>query len=125
MDKRLTLGLAAAAAIAFAATAAHAHHGWAGQGSTQFVLSGTLYKSVSLAGPHATMQIEDDSGQVWDITLAPPNRTLNAGLTADAIPLGAAVTVSGHRSSNSDRYEIKTERVTYGETNFDVYPGRL
>jgi hypothetical protein len=125
MDKRLTLGFVATAAAAFAASAAYAHHGWAGQSSTQFVLSGTLYTPVSLAGPHATMQIEDDSGQVWDITLAPPNRTLNAGLTEDAIPLGAAVTVSGHRSANANRYEIKTERVTYGETNFDVYPGRL
>ena len=124
MDKRLTLSLIAAGAAALAATQAQSHHGWAGQGSTQFELSGTLHKPVSFAGPHATMQIQDDKGQVWDLTLAPPNRTLNAGLTEDAIPVGAAVTVSGHRSSDPERFEIKTERVTYGDTNFDVYPNR-
>lgn len=124
MDKRLTLGLIAAGAAALAATEAQSHHGWSGQGSTQFELSGTLHKAVSLAGPHATMQIQDDKGQVWDLTLAPPNRTRSAGLMEDSIPLGAAVTVSGHRNSDPDRYEIKTERVTYGDTLFDVYPGR-
>lgn len=125
MSKRWTWGLLVTGAAALGASAATAHHGWAGQGSEQFELTGTLYKAVSLAGPHATMQIEDDSGQVWDVTLAPPNRTKNAGLTEDAIPLGATITVSGHRSASADRYEIKTERVVYGEHRFDVYPGRL
>ena len=125
MNTRLTLGVIAAASVAtFGAERALSHHGWAGQGSEQFEMSGTLYKAVSLAGPHATMQIQDDRGQVWDITLAPPNRTLRAGLTEDAIPLGAHVTVSGHRSADQNRYEIKTERVSYGDTLFDVYPGR-
>jgi Family of unknown function (DUF6152) len=125
MSTRWTLVLLVAGAAALGAGAATAHHGWSGQRTEQFELTGTLYKAVSLAGPHATMQIEDDMGQVWDITLAPPSRTKNAGLTEDAIPLGATVTVSGHRSGSADRYEIKTERVIYGERKFDVYPGRL
>lgn len=105
--------------------ATQAHHGWSGQGNEQFELSGTLHSQVSFGGPHATMQVEDDMGRVWDITLAPPSRTSRAGLNEDTIPLGAAVTVSGHRSSNSNRREVKTERVTYNGTNYDVYPRRL
>ena len=71
------------------------------------------------------MKIVDDKGQVWDITLAPPARTERAGLKPGVIPLGAPVTISGHRSSDPQRFEVKTERVTYDGKNYDVYPDRL
>ena len=109
----------------FAAAPALAHHGWAGQGDEQFELSGTLHTAVSLAGPHATMRIQDADGQIWDITLAPPARTDRAGLKEGMIPVGAEVTVSGHRNSDPNRREIKTERVTWNGTNYDVYANRL
>ena len=126
MKYRSTLGAIIAGVAGFTALhSANAHHGWAGQGNQQFQLSGTLHSAVSFGGPHATMQVEDDQGRVWDITLAPPSRTARAGLDEDTIPLGAAVTVSGHRNSSSNRLEIKTERVTWNGTNYDVYPNRL
>ena len=71
------------------------------------------------------MQIEDANGQVWDITLAPPNRTSGAGLKEDVIPVGAQVSIVGNRNANMDRYEVKTMRVTYAGKNYDVYPDRL
>ena len=46
-------------AVSLVALPASAHHGWAGNGDEQFELSGTVQKDVSLAGPHATMQIVD------------------------------------------------------------------
>lgn len=113
------------AALAVVALPALAHHGWSGQGSEQFELSGTLHTDVSLAGPHATMQIEDADGQIWDLTLAPPARTSRAGLKEGVIPLGAEVTISGHRNSDPARYEVKTERVTFDGKNYDVYANRL
>ncbi len=126
MSNRRTLSAVVIGLAGFAALqASQAHHGWSGQGNEQFELSGTLHSPVSFGGPHATMQVADDMGRVWDITLAPPSRVSRAGLTEDTIPLGAAVTVSGHRNSNSERREIKTERVTYNGTNYDVYPRRL
>jgi len=126
MTIRRTLGIVASGTAAMLALhGAQAHHGWAGQGNEQFELSGTLHTAVSFGGPHATMQVEDDQGRVWDITLAPPSRTARAGLQEDTIPLGAQVTVSGHRNGSSDRLEIKTERVTWNGTNYDVYPNRL
>jgi hypothetical protein len=125
MRSRLSSGLGTVAlGLAFVALPAAAHHGWAGQSEEQFELTGTLHKDVSLAGPHATMQIMAD-GKVWDITLAPPARTQRAGLKEGVIPMGAEVTVSGHRNSDPNRFEIKTERVTYAGQNFDVYPDRL
>jgi hypothetical protein len=100
-----------------------AHHGWNGNGAEQFELTGTVVGPVSLAGPHATMKIKVED-QVWDITLAPPARTSRAGLTEGIIPMGAQVTVSGHRNRDPKRFEIKTERVTWNGRTFNVYPDR-
>jgi hypothetical protein len=102
-----------------------AHHGWAGQQQEQFTLSGRVHRDVSLAGPHGTMQVIDDSGQVWELTLAPAARTERAGLKPGVIPVGARVTITGHRNGDARRFEVKTERVTYEGRNFDVYPDRL
>lgn len=117
--KAMFVGLAAG----LIANASWAHHGWAGNDEKQFELKGTVVKTVSLSGPHANFQISAE-GKVWDITLAPPARTEKAGLKEASIPLGAEVTVSGHRSLDPKRYEIKTERVTYEGKVFNVYPDR-
>jgi hypothetical protein len=111
--------------FSFIPTQALAHHGWAGQGGEDFTLTGTVTKSVSLAGPHATMQVKDAEGQIWDLTLAPPHRTSPAGLMDDSIPIGAEVTILGKRNMDESKHEVKTERVTYNGRNFDVYPDRL
>jgi len=123
MYKRILVGLGAGGlAIALAAPQVSAHHGWSGQIPEPFELSGTLHKSVSFGGAHASMQIEDENGQVWDITLAPPSRTERSGLAEDTIPVGAEVSITGNR--HAERYEVKTYRVTYEGTNYDVYPNR-
>ena len=70
-----------------------------------------------------TMKIKVE-GQVWDITLAPSPRTAAAGLKADTLPVGAQVTIRGHRSLDAKKFEVKTERVTYNGKLYDVYPGR-
>jgi hypothetical protein len=115
---------AAALGLSLVAQPAIAHHGWAGQGTETFELSGTVHTAVNLTGPHATMRVQDKNGQVWDLTLAAPPRTEGAGLKEGVIPVGAAVTVRGKRSRDPKRFEIKTERVTHGSKTYDVYPER-
>ena len=117
------VALAGTFALALGAPA-FAHHGWGGQQTDKTEISGTLKTDVSLSGPHATMQITDDKGQVWDVTLAPPSRTQNAGLLPGIIPVGAKVKIVGNRNSDLKKFEIKTVRVTYDGKNFDVYPDR-
>jgi hypothetical protein len=117
------VALAGTFALALGAPAL-AHHGWGGQQAEKTEISGTLKTDVSLAGPHATMQITDDKGQVWDVTLAPPPRTQNAGLVPGIIPVGAKVKIVGNRNSDLKKFEIKTVRVTYDGKNYDVYPDR-
>jgi uncharacterized protein DUF6152 len=102
---------------------ASAHHGWAGNSDEEFELTGTVERGVSLAGPHATMQLRAD-GKVWDLTLAPPARTKAAGLKEGIIPVGATVTIHGHRNRDANRFEVKTERVIWNGRTFNVYPDR-
>jgi hypothetical protein len=99
-----------------------AHHGWGGNETKLSEVTGTVTTGISLAGPHATMKIKDADGHIWDVTMAPPPRTLQAGLKEGIIPLGASVMVHGHRNKNSNTYEIKVTRLTYNGTLYKVYP---
>ena len=119
----LLVTLAALGLVLFSTDRAVAHHGWAGYLSNEFELSGTLETPLSLGNPHATMKVRVDD-QVWDVVLAPPARTAGAGLKEGIIPVGAKVTVQGHRHSDPKRLEIKTERVIWGDRLFNVYPDR-
>jgi hypothetical protein len=119
----LRLGLGVLAVLALFVVPVLAHHGWSGNSDEEFELTGTVQKSVSLAGPHATMKIMAN-GQVWDLTLAPAARTESAGLKEGAIPVGATVTAHGHRSRDPKKFEIKTERVTWNGKTYAVYPDR-
>lgn len=124
MDSRFSLQVVGTVLVgALVALPVAAHHGWGGNAASQFELTGTVESVVSHAGPHATMKIRS-AGQLWDITLAPPARTGRAGLKEGIIPLGAQVTVSGHRNKDAKRFEIKTERVTWNGKTFNVYPDR-
>jgi len=111
-------------ALSLLALPAFAHHGWGGNSNEEFELSGTVQTGVSLAGPHATMKIKDDKGQIWDLTLAPGTRTAAAGLKEGVIPVGAKVTIHGHRNLDPKKFEVKTERVMWNGKTFNVYPDR-
>ena len=119
------LAISTGAALGLLGVQASAHHGWAGQQQEQFELTGKLKTDVSLAGAHGSMQIVDDKGQTWDITLAPAARTERAGLKPGVIPMGATVTIRGNRNSDMQRFEVKTVRVTHDGKNYDVYPDRI
>jgi hypothetical protein len=98
------------------------HHGWSGNTAGEVEITGTVVTPVDLAGAHGRMQIEDENGQVWDITLAPGPRTHRAGLREDVIPVGADVTVIGERNEDPDVREAKVRRVIWDDEVFDVYP---
>ena len=124
MQKRFThlpfviLAIMLAAAVSVPLSA---HHGWGGNAEQETEMTGTVETPVSLAGPHATMKMRVN-GQVWDITLAPSGRTAGAGLKEGIIPVGATVTVVGHKNKTANRYEMKTEKVSWNGKVFAVYP---
>jgi hypothetical protein len=120
--RRVLLGAAFAVAALFQAVPS-AHHGWAGYLDADFQISGTVETPLSVAGPHATMKVRVD-GEVWDVVLAPPARTMRAGLKPDVIPAGAQITAYGHRHRDAKKREIKTERLRWNGRTFNVYPDR-
>jgi phage-related protein len=40
------------------------------------------------------------------------------------IPVGAQVTIQGHRNRDANKFEVKTERVMWNGKTFNVYPDR-
>ncbi len=100
-----------------------AHHGWGGYQDQTSEITGTVESPVSLAGPHATMKVRAD-GHLWDVVLAPPNRTEKAGLKDGMIPVGQTVTVHGNRHRDANKFEIKTSRLTWNGHVYNVYPDR-
>lgn len=116
----LALLVALTAALATALPVA-AHHGWSAN-DEDIALHGTVVAGVDLSGPHGTMQVRDDDGDLWDITLAPAPRTHRAGLRDGMLPVGDPVTVHGERNSDTARREIKVRRVEWNGEIFDVYP---
>ena len=124
MFNSIRLVLAAFALVALVAVPAVAHHGWGGQAEQESTLTGVVESPVSLAGPHGAFKLKTSDGQVWDITLAPSNRTAAAGLKEGVLPLGATVSVRGHRNKTANRFEMKTEAVTWNNRTFTVYPNQ-
>ncbi len=120
----IRVSLVGLATVLMMAAPAVAHHGWGGQAEQESTLTGTVEAPVSLAGPHGAMKIKTSDGQVWDITLAPSNRTAGAGLKEGVLPVGATVTVRGHRNKTANRFEMKTEAVTWNNRTFTVYPNQ-
>jgi len=111
------------AALLLSTASAGAHHGWGGYLDQTTEMTGTVESPVSFEGAHAYMKIRTQDG-VWDVVLAPPGRTANAGLKPDTLPVGAQVTVRGNRHRDPKKLEIKVSRLTWNERTFDVYPER-
>ena len=112
----------AACLLGLMAQGASAHHGWSGNTAGEIEVTGVVETGVSLSGPHGTMQIRDDEGNLWDITLAPGPRTHRAGLKQNTVAVGDTVTVQGQRNEDMDTYEAKVRRVIWKDKEFDVYP---
>lgn len=122
-QSRIAYAIAALAMLVGLSATIDAHHGWGGYATKEFELTGVVDSAVSLAGPHAVMKIKVGN-DVWTLTMAPPARTVAAGLRENTIPIGATVTIHGHRNVNQKIFEVKTERVVYNGKTYNVYPDR-
>jgi len=122
--RRVLQGGVIAAFIGLAGISAGAHHGWSGYSDSEAQVSGTVETPVKLASPHASMQIKDADGKVWDLTLGPASRTESAGLKEGVLAAGTKLTAHGHRHKDPNRFELKTERISANGKTFDIYPDR-
>lgn len=105
------------------APAALSHHGWSWYGNEPFTLTAKVVET-RFGNPHDQLTLESEDGQRWNVLLSPPSRSRRAGLTAEKVSVGATVTAFGHRRSEGDNFEMKTERLQVGDTLYDLYPDR-
>lgn len=100
-----------------------AHHGWSWAEDEFSELDGIVV-SVYVGNPHALIEMEV-AGEVWNVELAPPRQTLNAGFTEDTVSEGDAIQAVGHRSRDPNERAFKAVRLVVDGQNYDVYPRRL
>ena len=105
------------------AGAAFAHHGWSWTQDGFFELTGTI-TAIAYGNPHPTLDV-DVEGEVWQVDLATPRATANAGFMEDTAAVGDEVTVVGHRSRDESERRMKAVRVTVNGKTYDVYPNRV
>lgn len=110
------LGLAGAASLAMA------HHGWSWYGNEEFTLTAVVVEK-HFGNPHDRMVVEAD-GKQWNLLLSPPSRSRRAGLGEDNVKVGDTITAFGHRRSEGDNFEVKTERLQVGDKVYNLYPDR-
>ena len=99
-----------------------AHHGWTWYTGEALELTGTI-TAMRWGNPHDrfTVQVE---GQSWDVWLGPPGRNKRAGFRQGVVQVGDQVTFFGHRHADGKRFEMKTERIKFGDAVFNMYPER-
>jgi hypothetical protein len=102
---------AAAASVVFAATAL-AHHSGAAFDRTQRVeVQGTVER-VEWSSPHARLYVtakgEDGAMVTWDFELPSPVTLMRRGWSRTALPVGAAVTVTGNPARDFPHIAIAT-----------------
>jgi hypothetical protein len=91
-------------------SSAPAHHGWSGYDSSRPLnLTGTIQEA-GYEHPHGFLRLQVP-GKTWVVTLAPPSRMENRGLTAAMLKPGTDATVMGY-PSRKDPDEMRAERIT-------------
>jgi hypothetical protein len=129
MENVMATGIRALLSVGFAAVLTLmavgptlAHHGWAWTEDGLFELTGII-TAVYIGNPHATLDV-DVEGEIWRVELAPPSRTIAAGLTEEAAAKGDEVKAIGNRSRDETEKRMKAVRIVVNGKTFDVYPDR-
>lgn len=90
-----------------------AHHGWSSYDASKTLNFTGVIRESGYSNPHGTIRLElnDGSGKVWLVVLAPPSRMNTRGLKQEMLKAGTTATVVGypHRTKAD---EMRAERIT-------------
>jgi hypothetical protein len=103
MHNQRTVSVLTGALLAIAASSVFAHHGWGGY--TEVMEITATVTELKLGNPHDRLIATDDSGQEWNLLLAPPARNRRFGFSEESISVGDAIELYGQK--HPKRYEIK------------------
>ena len=124
MQAATTRMVVLAATASMTAFAAFAHHGWTWAEEEQTELTGTI-RTVSIAPPHPSLEVETASDGVWKIELGNPRQTERSGFVEGVAKPGDQVVALGNRSQDPKEKRMKAVRITIGEKRYDIYPDRI
>ncbi len=104
---RLRAPVAGLALTLVGVTAALGHHGWSGYDATKpLTVTGTI-KVAGYEHPHGYVRLAGPEKE-WVVTLAPPSRMENRGLSPAMLKPGTTATVMGY-PSRTDPDEMRAE----------------
>ena len=98
-----TVSVIAGVLFVAAASTVFAHHGWSGYKEV-IEMSATVIE-LKLGNPHDRLIATDDSGQEWNLLLAPPARNRRFGFNEDSVSVGDQLNLFGQK--HPQRFEIK------------------
>jgi hypothetical protein len=96
---------------------AYAHHGWGGY--KERVEGAFTIQEVKLGNPHDRLIATDDTGQEWNLLLAPPLRNRRFGFTEESVSVGDTIEILGQR--HPKRLEMKVHCIYLGGENIYTY----
>ena len=106
------------------ATGALAHHGWEWAEEKQTNLEGVI-REIYIGPPHPTLKVETAGDGIWQIDLANPRQTTNAGFVEGSARPGNKIQILGNRSAKKEQKLMKAVRITVEGKDFLLYPERI
>ena len=103
MQFQRTVSVIAGVLLVAAASTVFAHHGWSGYKEV-IEMSATVIE-LKLGNPHDRLIATDESGQEWNLLLAPPARNRRFGFNEESISVGDEIELYGQKDPK--RFEVK------------------
>jgi len=105
------------AMLVAAASTVFAHHGWSGYKEV-IEMSATVIE-LKLGNPHDRLIATDDSGQEWNLLLAPPARNRRFGFSEESVSVGDELVLFGQK--HPQRFEVKVHCLYRGAEMLYTY----
>jgi len=91
------------AILVIATSVAFAHHGWGGY--KELMEMSVTVTELKLGNPHDRLIATDESGQEWNLLLAPPARNRRFGFSEESVSVGDELSLFGQK--HPKRFEVK------------------
>ncbi len=103
MPMQRTIPLLSGALLVIATSSLFAHHGWSGY--QEVIEIKATVTQLKLGNPHDRLIATDESGQEWNLLLAPPARNRRFGFSEESVSVGDEIELYGQKHPH--RFEIK------------------
>ena len=117
MARIISTVAATAFTVALLLPAAQAHHGWGGY-NDRLEMTVTITE-LKLGNPHDRLIAVDETGNEWNLLLAPPARNRRFGFNEESISVGDVVELYGQKHPR--RLELKVHCIYKNGENLYTY----